>query len=208
MKFNEIRPGLIRWTSRHPEWRPGGEIGSPDDWPPEVGSVAYRAQDAFLIVDPQVPADATSFWRLMDAQVEDHGRRVVVLTTLRWHRRSRDSFVDRYGASTSRAKATLPKGVETTVIRRAGEVMVWLPKYGALVPGDRLLGDEDGGLRLCPPSWLAYLRNGITIPELRKALRPLLDLPIEMVLVSHGEPVYRDGRTAVERALAEPIALG
>jgi hypothetical protein len=32
-------------------------------------------------------------------------------------------------------------------------------------------------------------------------LRPLLDLPVEMVLVSHGEPVLRDGRNALARAL-------
>jgi hypothetical protein len=30
----------------------------------------------------------------------------------------------------------------------------------------------------------------------------LLSLPIEMVLVSHGEPVLQDGRREVERALA------
>ncbi len=208
MKFDEIRPGLIRWTARHPEWRPGGEIDSPDDWPPDVGSVAYRARDAFLVIDPQLPADAKSFWRLMDAQVEGHGQRVVVLTTLRWHRRSRDAFAARYGASTSRARATLPQGVETIPIRRAGEVMVWLSEHGALVPGDRLLGAEGGGLRICPPSWLAYLDSGITVSELREALLPLLELPIEMVLVSHGEPVFEDGRRAVEEALAERIALG
>jgi hypothetical protein len=30
----------------------------------------------------------------------------------------------------------------------------------------------------------------------------LLDLPVELVLVSHGEPVLKDGRAAIERALA------
>jgi hypothetical protein len=29
----------------------------------------------------------------------------------------------------------------------------------------------------------------------------LLDLPVERVLVSHGEPVLHDGRGALERAL-------
>ena len=38
-------------------------------------------------------------------------------------------------------------------------------------------------------------------PQLREALRPLLDLPVEMVLVSHGEPVLRGGRNAIARAL-------
>lgn len=34
-----------------------------------------------------------------------------------------------------------------------GEVVHWLPEPRPLVPGDRLLGDGAGGLRLCPPSW-------------------------------------------------------
>src|SRR5918996_2390078 len=136
-----------------------------------------------------------------DERERGHGQRVVVLTTIAFHRRSRDEIVERYGASTSRARRTLPAGVETLPIRRAGEVMVWLPKRGALVPGDRILGAGDGGLRLCPESWLRYLPSGMTLPELRDALRPLLELPIEMVLVSHGEPVLEDGRAALARAL-------
>jgi hypothetical protein len=30
----------------------------------------------------------------------------------------------------------------------------------------------------------------------------LLDLPIELVLVSHGEPVLENGQAAIERALS------
>jgi len=32
-------------------------------------------------------------------------------------------------------------------------------------------------------------------------LRPLLDHPAELVLVSHGEPVLRDGAAAIRAAL-------
>jgi hypothetical protein len=42
----------------------------------------------------------------------------------------------------------------------------------------------------------------LTTPDgLRAALRPALDLPVEMVLVSHGEPVLRGGRRVLARAL-------
>jgi hypothetical protein len=37
-------------------------------------------------------------------------------------------------------------------------------------------------------------------------MRPLLELPIERVLVSHGEPVLHDGRAALARALTETSA--
>ena len=141
-------------------------------------------------------------WAPLEERAKAHGRPVRVLTTIGFHRRSRDEIVRRFDAETSRAKASLPMGVETITIRRAGETMVWLPGPRALVPGDRLLGDDAGGLRLCPPGWLRYLPSRMTEAELREALRPLLELPIEMVLVSHGEPVLRDGRAAIERALS------
>ena len=79
--------------------------------------------------------------------------------------------------------------------------MVWIPEHRALIPGDRLLGDDRGGLRLCPESWLRYLSSGMNQAGLREALRELLDLPVEMVLVSHGEPVLRDGGHALRRVL-------
>jgi hypothetical protein len=197
--LQELRPGLWRWTARHPEWKPG-EPESPTDWPPDVGCAAYAASDALVFVDPLVPDD---LWPEVDDLVRAHGRRVAVLTTIGFHRRSRDEFVARYDASTSRAKKTLPVGVETVPIRAAGETMVWIAEHRALVPGDRILGfgAPDGGLRICPDSWLRYLQSGMTGSELREALRPLLELPVEMVLVSHGEPVLANGRAALARAI-------
>jgi hypothetical protein len=198
VRIAELRPGLHRWTAVHPDAETDPEPGSPAAWGPEVGSVAYEADDALLLVDPLVPNDG---WPKLDALVERHSRRVAVITTLKFHRRSRDAVVERYGASTSRAKATLPAGVETIRIDGAGETMVWLPGRHALVPGDRLLGDDDGGLRLCPESWLRYLPSGMTRAQLREKLRPLLALPIELVLVSHGEPVLDGGREALALAI-------
>jgi hypothetical protein len=198
----ELRPGLRRWTAAHPEWEPAATPGSPADWPRKVGSVAYEAHDALLLIDPLVPAEQEdAFWAEMDALVERHGRRVAVVTTIAFHRRSRAAFVARYGASTSRAKQALPAGVETVQIRRAGETMVWLPAPAALVPGDRILGAGDDKLRLCPEPWLRYLPSRMSLNELREALRPLLALPIELVLVSHGEPVLEGGREALAAAL-------
>lgn len=198
MRIQELRPGLHRWEADHPEADPEPKSGSPADWGPSVGSVAYEAPDALTLVDPLVPDDG---WDALDALVERHGQRVAVLTTLQFHRRSRDAVVERYGASTSRAKTSLPDGVETIPIRGAGETMVWLPGPRALVPGDRLLGDDDG-LRLCPESWLRYLPSKLTRAQLREELRPLLDLPVELVLVSHGEPVLDRGREALARAIS------
>jgi hypothetical protein len=197
----ELRPGLWRWTARHPDWRADAETGSPADWPPDVGCVAHRAPDALVFVDPLVPGDGRDeFWDWADGLVRAHGQRVVVLTTVRWHRRSRDEMVARYDASTSRARASLPQGVDLFAIAGAGERIVWLAEHRALVPGDLLLGDDAGGLRLCPPSWLEYMR-GEAPATVRERMLPLLDLQAEMVLVSHGEPVLEGGPEALARAL-------
>jgi hypothetical protein len=198
--LSEIRPGLYRWTAAHPDWRPGAAPDTPGDWTERVGCVAWQGSGALTLVDPLVPADhEPAFWTELDTLV---GGRVAVITTIGFHRRSRDRFVERYGASTSRAKAALPQGVETVPLRGFGETMVWLPEPRALVPGDRLLGDGRGGLRLCPQSWMNYLRGRPTVDELRRALHPLLELPVELVLVSHWDPVLERGRDAIAAALA------
>jgi hypothetical protein len=197
----ELRSGLWRWEARHPEAVASPEAGSPADWGPDVGSVACAADEALVLVDPLVPDDRDDLQREVDRLVASQGRPVRILTTLAFHRRSRDRLAKRYDASTSRAKKSLPAGVETVQIKGAGETMVWVPEHRALVPGDRLLGDGAGGVRLCPESWLRYLASGMRHAGLRKALRPLLDLPVEMVLTSHGPPVLTGGRDAIARAI-------
>jgi hypothetical protein len=202
MVMREIAPGLYRWSALHPEWRPGAEPDSPADWPQEVGSVACELPDALLVVDPQLPeGKEQALWSELDPLADQAGGRVHVLTTLSFHRRSRERFVERYGAATSRARGSLPEGVETIPIRRFGETMVWLLGRRALVPGDRLISDGAGGLRLCPESWLRHLPGRPGMAELARALRPLLDLPAERVLVSHGEPVLAKGEAAIAAAL-------
>jgi hypothetical protein len=197
----ELAPGLHRWTARHPDADPSPTPGSPADWGPDVGCVAYEAPDALVLIDPLVPDDREDLRDALDALVRRHGRRVAILTTLGFHRRSKEELAARYDASTSRARKTLPAGVETVQIKGAGETMVWLAEPRTLVPGDRLLGADGGGLRISPDSWLRYLPSGMRTRQLGEALRPLLDLSVEKVLVSHGEPVLRGGRDAIARAL-------
>jgi hypothetical protein len=198
----QVRPGLYRWTALHPEADPDPRPGGPADWGPEVGSVAYAGVDALTLVDPLVPAERDDLRAELDALVRRHAQRVAIVTTIGFHRRSRDELAERYGASTSRARAGLPEGVETVRIQGAGETMVWLPEHRALIPGDRLIGDDRGGLRLCAESWLRYLPSGMGHDGLRSALAPVLELPVELVLVSHGDPVLENGRDALARALA------
>ncbi len=196
--MEEIVPGLWRWTAPHPAWEPGAQPDSTGDWDQNVSSVLYEDRGVVVFIDPLVPADPNRFWRWADERVA--GRGVVVLTTLGPHRRSREQVVRRYGASTSRAKRNLPPGVQPIVIAGAAETMFWLPEHRTLVPGDRILGAREGGLRLCPESWLYWVR--VDVDELRTLLMPLLGLPVDRVLVSHGEPVLSGGAEALRSCLS------
>ncbi len=201
MQPREICAGLWRWSTAHPEWQAGAARESPADWPREVGCTLYETPDAAVFIDPLIPAGNERFWRWSDRH--SAARAVHVLSTIRFHRRSRDELVARYGASTSRAKRRLPRGVQSIALRGAGETLFWLPEPRTLVAGDRLIG-TGGGLALCPESWLRYLPGHLTVAALRELLLPLLELPVERVLVSHGEPVLSGGHEALARALDRP----
>jgi hypothetical protein len=191
VELQQVARGLWRWTEPHPEWEAPEEEDSPADWPCDVGCVAYETGETLVLIDPLVGDDHHGLDEL--ASTKDH---VSILRTIRWHGRSGAELAERYDASTD-----VPEGVEAIDLEGAAETMYWIPEHGTLVPGDRILGDRPPGLRVCPESWLRYL-EGYTRDDLRRDLRQLLDLPVSMVLVSHGEPVLQDGRRELERALA------
>jgi hypothetical protein len=199
----EIVPGLLRWTAPHPDWAPQAVDGSSEDWDQSVGSVLYEMPDVVALIDPLLPSeDRAGFLNWLDARIST--RAVSILTTIRWHRRDREELAERYKSTTSRAWNAVPPGVKPRPLPGAGETMFWLPAVAALVAGDRLIGGQGGGLQLCPESWLEEVH--VNRSGLAELLRPLVQLPIERVLVSHGEPVLRDGRAALVRAIAEAKA--
>jgi glyoxylase-like metal-dependent hydrolase (beta-lactamase superfamily II) len=194
MEVRRIDEGLWHWTAPHPEWKPG------EDWEQDVGCVYWEADDAVVLVDPQVPTaepDRARFFQALDRDVERAGLPVAILLTSEWHGRSHAELAARYGARVVTPPETdsLPDGVAATELPE--EVVYWLPGPRAIVPGDTLLGTDEG-LTLCPASWFED-RGGID--ELARALTPLLDLPVERVLTTHGPPVLADGHAALARAL-------
>ena len=195
MEVTRLDDGLWRWTTAHPEWRPGG------GWEQDVGCVYWEAADAVVLVDPLVPteeAERTRFLAALDRDVERLGRDVAVLVTCSWHRRSAEELCERYGGRIlAPGDGPLPAGVTAVDAPTASEVVYWLAGPAAIVPGDVLLG-ADGGVRLCPSSWLGRGR----LSDLAAELPPLLELPVERVLTSHGPPVTSGGAAALARVLA------
>jgi hypothetical protein len=194
--MDEIAPGLRRWTARHEEWNE------------DVGSLALETEDGLVLIDPIEPPPSV--------RKPEH-----VLLTVFWHYRSTpDLRAKRVWASGRTVKALanrsvsvtdpiakgvlLPAGIQSFETARRGELVYWLPDQKALAVGDVLLGagakprPTDDPLRLCPERWLGKATHA----ELRRSLRPLLELPVQRVLVSHGAPVLRAGKRALERVLA------
>jgi hypothetical protein len=187
MNVVELAPGLWRWTAPHPDWSEG------EGWEQDVGCVYYEAGSATVLIDPLVPDERELFCAALDRDLERRRLPVTILLTCAWHARSRDELTERYGADDS-----APAGVQAFAMPEVDEVVWWLPEHRALVAGDLLLGSADG-VRVCPDSWI---EEPATPESVRAAMQPLLELPVEQVLVSHGDPVLEDGRDALARALS------
>jgi hypothetical protein len=191
--LTELAPGLRRWTARHESWKE------------DVGCVAVDTDDGLVLIDSLDPP-------------RELGRAEHALVTVFFHARStrarhvwaEQRLVRRLasrGVEVDRPFAvgdSLPGGIQGFQTARKSEVLYWLPQHRAIVVGDVLLGAgakphaTDDPLRLCPEHWL----DGATYDDLRESFAPLLELPVTRVLVSHGEPVLRDGGAALATALA------
>jgi glyoxylase-like metal-dependent hydrolase (beta-lactamase superfamily II) len=78
--------------------------------------------------------------------------------------------------------------------RDENDLVLWIESKAAVIAGDSLV-DFGRGLEI-PDEWLD---RGVTREQIVEGLRPLLDLPVEHVLATHGGPT---DRAALQRALS------
>ena len=88
----------------------------------------------------------------------------------------------------------LPFGVATYPGHKRNDVVLWIERHRAVIAGDTLADLGEG-----PKLNDHWLPPGVTREQVVQGLRPLLDLPVEHLLETHGG-VY--GRDALERALS------
>jgi hypothetical protein len=201
-ELRDVAPGLWVWRLQHPDWAPHVE------WQPLVTSTCVESGGEVVLLDPLAPpADATEVWARLDARPP-----TVVVVLKPDHVRDVDLFVRRYGARAFGPYLFWPDDIPETRLggiepgrelpggllalydgRGRNETPVWAPERRALVFADALTA-PDGELRVWATPW----HEERALP----ALRALLELPFEHVIVSHGEPVH--DRAAYERALELP----
>lgn len=218
--MRELRPGLWHWQAPHPEWT------SDAVWPEQVSSYALDDGTQLWLFDPLAVPDEllalaaerqpavvlTSPWHERDAEalVERFGAPVFAP-----HPDTAQDLMDKFGITAEQAGDgspdlrwlrsgggdarwyepgdPLPSGAQAFAGRERNDLVLWLESRRAVVAGDTL-ADFGNGLGLNE-----WLRGDARRDEVVAGLRPLLDLPVELVLPTHGEPV---GRDALERALA------
>jgi glyoxylase-like metal-dependent hydrolase (beta-lactamase superfamily II) len=203
MLGDELRPGLWRWTAYYEEWKQ------------EVAAVAIASDVELVLIDPLLVDDQ---WEQLERGLVD--RELHVLLTIHWHARSASEIASRFegariwahsrnrAAVIRRAPVTdvfrvgdeLPAGLVALEARPRSEVLFWHPVTGALIVGDALLGDGEkgSGLHTCPAWWLP---ESTDLTDLRAALRPALDLSVELILPSHGAPVLDGPKQALREVV-------
>jgi len=88
----------------------------------------------------------------------------------------------------------LPFGADVYPGHKANDTVLWIESKRAVISGDTLV-DFGQGLEINE----RWLPPGVTREEIAGQLRPLLELPVEHVLATHGGPT---DRAALERALS------
>jgi glyoxylase-like metal-dependent hydrolase (beta-lactamase superfamily II) len=172
-----------------------------------------------IVIDPPVRGEVDELLSTLDEVVR--GRVRILVTTpfhvrqseLLWIRWRRQQEVTIFGHETCASRLndrsgfrplvggeTLDGGVRTYSIGRPGgaEIPFELPSHRALAFGDTVLGIDEG-LRIWPRK-----RDNPYEERLLPTLQPLADLDIERVLVTHGDPVLRDGASALVASLQVP----
>ncbi len=198
----DVTDGLWLWRQRHWEWR------ETDDWEPEVSSFVVESRGSTVLLDPLAPppgAGGEVYTRL------EANRPTAIVVLKPDHVRDVDLFVHWYGVPAYgpwlfwggdaprtelkpvRPGDELPGGLRALHDGRGSmETPVYLPEQRAIVFEDGMTA-PGGALRV----WWSPVLEERVLP----ALRALLDLPFEHVLVSHGEPVHAraDFEAALER---------
>jgi hypothetical protein len=209
--MREVRPGLWHWQAPHPDWT------ADEWWPQEVSSYGIVFGDDFVLFDPlSVPHEllerATAV--VLTAPYHERDARSLGLPVHTPPADTWQDWVEKFGVDPDQVRGMesddlawlragegeghfhdpgpWPFGIEAYAGRENNDLVLWLPSINAIVTGDSLSDFGDGlGVQLGG-------RKHVTRDDVAQQLRPLLDLPVELVLPAHGDPV---GRAELERAL-------
>ena len=210
--MEEIGPRIWHWQSPHPDW------DEEQWWPELVSSYAVEAGDDLLLFDPlavphEVRERASAV--LLTAPYHERDARRLCLPVHTPPADTWEDWVEKFGVDPDRVRGMesddlawlragegdghfhgpgpWPFGITAYAGREDNDLILWVPQVSALVTGDSL-SDFGDGLDVQLGG-----RTHVTRDDVIQRLRPLLDLPIELVLPAHGAPA---DRATLERLIA------
>jgi glyoxylase-like metal-dependent hydrolase (beta-lactamase superfamily II) len=218
----ELQAGLWHWQAPHPQWRPS------EPWGPEVSSYAIDDGERLLLFDPlAVPSKIeelaaereaaivlTNPWHERDSRSLVERLGVPVYTPLP---DTAEYLMQKYGLTAEQAGDGSPDvvwllkegigeahlytagdrldvGVEAFPGQKPNDMVLWIESHRTVIAGDTLV-DFGRGLEI-NPRWLSA---DVTREHVVEGLRPLLNLPVEHMLATHGVPF---DPAALDRALS------
>ena len=215
--MHELQPGLWHWQAAHPEWTPAQwwpqQVSSyaiddgtrlalfdPVAVPDELLELAAKRDTAIVLTAPWHERDAQRLVERLDAPVyapapdtvDDLVRKYDIdpgklpddwqSSDLAWLLGGAGGEAHLYAAGDR-----LPSGIEAFPGRAPNDLVLWIESRRAVVVGDAVV-DFGRGFEI-PPE---VLEHGVTREQVADALRPLLALPVELVLPAHGAPTDLD----------------
>lgn len=203
-EVRDLGHGLWIWRTRHYGW------STDADWQPLVTSTFVELGKERLIIDPIVPTpDPTEVWRRLE-----NSPPTAVAITMPDHVRDISLFARRFQARAFgpmfffpddlpsvklepiAADSNVPGGAVALYDARGRlETPFWLPEHRSIVFGDALT-ERSGELRVWNSPW----HEKRELP----ALREMLELPFERVIISHADEDPVHARSDFERALTLP----
>ena len=220
----ELRVGLWHWQAPHPEWTAEQwwpqlvssyalddgthlVLFDPLAVPEEILDLAADREPVVALTAPWHERDARTLVERLGARVfapppdtaDDLVRKYGIdreQIPENWHSSDLEWLVVDGGGEAHLYEAgdRLPIGLEAFPGRSHNDLVLWIERVGAVVTGDSLV---DFGRGFEVPR--EVLHHGVTREQVVADLRPLLELPVELVLPAHGAPT---DRAALERALS------
>ena len=210
--MRELSPGIWHWQSPHPEW------SDEHEWPELVSSYGIELGDDFLLFDPVSAPDELRERATAVLLTEPYHERDARQLGLPVHTPPADTWhdwVEKFGVDPDQVRdresddlawlragegeghfhgpGPWPFGINAYTGREDNDLILWLPSVNAIVSGDSL-SDFGEGLDIQLGG-----REHVTREDVLRRLRPLLALPVELVLPAHGAPT---DRAALERVLS------
>ena len=211
--MHEVRPGIWHWQAPHPDW------SADEEWDERVSSYAIEVGEDVLLFDPlavpdEIRARATAV--VLTAPYHERDARSLGLPVHTPPADTWEDWVEKFKIDPEKVRGMesedlawlragegeghfhepgeWPYGLQAFAGREDNDVVLWLPSHNVLVSGDSISDFDGNGLGIHLGG-----RKNVTREQVVERLRPLLELPVEVVLPAHGMPA---DRAALERVLS------